>query len=255
MVNEMTRFINQLLSAGYLLFAIISIIGIAQAATFTVCPSGCDYLTIQKAINETGPGNIIEVHSGTYFENINVTKQLTLRGINTSGTDPIIDSGTNGNEITLSADYITLEGFTITNSNLSLNNTGIKIISNYNIIYNNNIINNGRGIFLESSNHNTIIDNILVNNKKVGILLNSSNYNTIINNNISKNEWGIVFLSSHYSNITNNLIQFGNRSGIVLTEISTYNNLSSNRVSNNNDSGIIITSGSNYTFIFNNTVN
>ena len=58
----------------------------ASAATITV---PIDYAKIQWAIDNATAGDTIEVHSGTYYENVNVTKQLILRGIG----NPVVDAG------------------------------------------------------------------------------------------------------------------------------------------------------------------
>src|SRR3990170_243842 len=83
--------------------------GSANAATLMVCQSGCVYSSIQAAVNPSSSGDTILVQSGTYYENVNVTKQLTLRGIGM----PVVDAGGSGSTITLSADGIILEGFTV----------------------------------------------------------------------------------------------------------------------------------------------
>jgi len=56
-----------------ILLAFISV-GCVSAAT--VCPSGCDYTSIQAAIEAADAGDTIEVHSGTYCENVDVDKPL-----------------------------------------------------------------------------------------------------------------------------------------------------------------------------------
>ena len=87
--------------------------GVAGAANIGVCNIGnCDYSTIQDAISAASPGDIIEVHNGTYYENVTVNKQLTLRGVG----NPVVDAGGRGNAIALSAGNSTLEGVTATNS-------------------------------------------------------------------------------------------------------------------------------------------
>src|SRR4030066_2317802 len=87
--------------------------GSANAGNFTVCPGGCAYSSIQKAINASSNGDTILVKSGTYYENVKVNKKLTLRGIG----NPVVDARTSGSAITLSANGITLKGFTATGSN------------------------------------------------------------------------------------------------------------------------------------------
>ena len=62
----------------------------------------------QPLMPQTPPGDIIVVRSSIYHENVNVTKQLTLSGIDTGSGKPVVDAG-GGSAITLSADEITLE--------------------------------------------------------------------------------------------------------------------------------------------------
>lgn len=52
----------------------------ARAATKTVCAFGCDYTTIQDAIDGVAAGDTISVAAGTYSGNINVTKSVTILG-------------------------------------------------------------------------------------------------------------------------------------------------------------------------------
>jgi nitrous oxidase accessory protein len=99
------------------LFAAFLSVGCASAATtYTVCPSGCDYASIQAAIEVADPSDTIEVQSGTYYENVDVNKTLILKGVDTGDGKPVVDAGGRGSAITLSANGITLDGFTVTNS-------------------------------------------------------------------------------------------------------------------------------------------
>ena len=65
--------------------------GRAGAATITVCPSGCEYSKIQLAINASSVGDTIIVYSGTYYENVNVTKPLILPGIDNGSGIPVLE--------------------------------------------------------------------------------------------------------------------------------------------------------------------
>ncbi len=69
--------------------------------------------TIQKAIDDddTKDGDIIEVSNGTYYENINVNKQLTIQAAST----PVIDA-MGGVAITIKIENVVIDGFTIINA-------------------------------------------------------------------------------------------------------------------------------------------
>jgi len=73
------------------------------------------YGTIQAAIDDANPnpGDAIEVAAGTYNENVNINKSLTLQGEDRETTE--IEGGgfTSLPTLTISADKVTVSGFTI----------------------------------------------------------------------------------------------------------------------------------------------
>jgi tetratricopeptide (TPR) repeat protein len=71
--------------------AIILIVGSAQAATIVVCPSGCDYTSIQAAVYATKPNDTIEVQSGTYNESVVLTKNILFNGVDKGSGEPIVN--------------------------------------------------------------------------------------------------------------------------------------------------------------------
>jgi parallel beta-helix repeat protein len=141
------------------------------------------------------------VHSGSYYENVVVNKQLTL----TSDGDPVVDAGGTGNAITLSwsADGCTLEGFVATNSTRGypIFDVGIKVNSDGNTIEGNTVNGNAHGISLFSSSGNTISDNTASGNYFDGIRLEYSSGNTISDNIANGNNNGITIYSSSDNNI------------------------------------------------------
>ncbi len=163
---------------------ILLLVGGAGAATLTVCSSGCTYTSIQAAISTASTGDVIEVQSGTYYENVDVNKQLILRGIDNGGGKPVVDANGAGSAITLSVGNSTLEGFAARNSEWP--NTGIKVNSNNNNIKNNTASNNSNGIDLYSSSNNTLSNNTASNNS-YGISLYYSSNNTLSGNTASNN--------------------------------------------------------------------
>ena len=90
----------------------------AYSASFTVCTAGCDYSTIQSAVNHASNGDNISVFPGTYYENIFVNnKSINLTSL--YGPQSTILHGNNsGSVVAFTADilpnYSSIEGFTIT---------------------------------------------------------------------------------------------------------------------------------------------
>lgn len=129
--------------------------GGGSAATLTVNASGgADYTRIQDAIDNATTGDMVLVYSGTYFENVNVNKRLTMLGIGM----PVVDAKGSGSAITLSAGRSTLDGFMAINSS-GWPDAGIYVNSNKNMLNNNTASKNVYGIILWNSNDNTLNNN------------------------------------------------------------------------------------------------
>jgi regulation of enolase protein 1 (concanavalin A-like superfamily) len=58
-----------------------ALLGRAEAATRTVCASGCQYTSVQRAIDEAAPGDVIVLRAGQTF-----TGNITLRAKSSSST-------------------------------------------------------------------------------------------------------------------------------------------------------------------------
>lgn len=214
------------------------LLGSAQGATTTVDAGQ----SLQEAIEDASPGDVLEVKSGVYRENLNITKQLILLGVDTGGGMPVVDAGGAGDSIILYADGIILQGFVATNSGHNLE-AGIKIISDNNVVMNNEVrLNNGTGIFVSiSSKNNSIINNNVSYNNKSGIFLWSSNESVISENIVSGNRWiGIRLMDSSSGNIIDNNVVHHNEMHGISIESSVNNSIIENDAGYNELDGILI---------------
>ncbi|PWB53684.1 MAG: hypothetical protein C3F06_06095 [Candidatus Methanoperedenaceae archaeon] len=189
------------------IIVVVLFIGIANAADFVVCKKECEYSSIQEAIDASRNGDTVLVEGGTYYENVNVNKKITLRGIGM----PVVDARRKNNAIKLSANGIELEGFTVTNSSRH-NGAGIMVTSHGNVLRGNNASNNFNGIILSGSSNNTLIGNNASGNCNpskfgfcnYGIFLGSSSNNSLISNIESNNYIGIVLSNSNDNTLSGN---------------------------------------------------
>jgi len=141
------------------------IAGVSLAADEVICKSGCQYATIQAAVDAAKPGDVIEVNSGNYSEKLIINKNVTLRGLDTGEGMPVIDAGEIGSAVTISADGVTMEGFLVTRSgHCGCGNAGIRLNSNNNTIRRNILVDNKYGIYSGLTSGNLIYQNDFVNN-------------------------------------------------------------------------------------------
>ena len=263
--------------------AVFILMGTASAETWVVdddyVNGTVDFTSIQAAVDEASAGDTIEVRSGTYVENVDVNKRLTLIG---DGADVVtVQSGDildHAFEVT--ADYVNISGFKVTgtgttyetkagfylggadhcnisNNDASDNHYGIYLESSSdNTLTNNNASKNHYGIQLKhSSNNNTLSKNTISGNTVLenttssydnGIYLESSSNNTLTENTASENHVGISLLSSSNNTLLNNNASSNNNYGIYLYN-SSDNTLMNNNASSNKDYGIYLSESSNDT--------
>ncbi|MGZ4856769.1 MAG: NosD domain-containing protein, partial [Methanobacteriaceae archaeon] len=206
--------------------------------------SGNVFNTIQEAVNDpsTFNGDVLELDSGLYIENVLLEKLLTIKPIN--GAIAIIQTLNSTNTvftINSGGSGSTIQGLTITGANDGI---GIDINGANNCnISNNIVINNLRGIVLGFSDNNTISGNSLINNTYSGIYLYSSTNNTISGNNQiigNGNDYGIELDSSSGNIISGNNQIEGNYCGIALYNSLNNNTISGNDITNNKQYGIYL---------------
>jgi parallel beta-helix repeat protein len=212
------------------------------------------FYSIQDAIDyhTTTSPHTIYVERGIYHENLVIDKSINLIGANKDYT--IIDGSGTEDTITIQANGVSINGFTIQNSGSSSNDAGINVQSSYNTITENIITNNPKnGIYLSTSAHDNIIsDNIFQENDHYGISLTESSENAITNNDLTGCQ---ISLSWNCDNneIIENTIHDSNF-GIQLSGDNDYNTISEN-ILNNLVWGIFLNWGDDNNIISDNILN
>jgi parallel beta-helix repeat protein len=176
-----------------------------------------DYPTIQAAVDAANVGDTIIVRDGTYTENIDVNKSLTIKSEN--GAEATIVQAANPNDhiFEVTANYVNVSGFSVKGATGTAS-AGIYLNSaNYGEISNNKLSDNNWGIATRtywSSDNNIIMDNICENNDR-GIFISYASSSNSITNNICQNNNIGLFLAGGNNVVTGNTFE-NNTQGILL---------------------------------------
>src|SRR5665213_1299005 len=181
----------------------------------TVCTGGtCNDTTIQSAINAANPGDVIDVSAGTYTENVNVNKNVTINGAGAATTTIVATDG-NSTPLTFSSNGATVNGFTLTHdykptelSAWNFNNNGVTFnqSTSGDTLENSTVTKSRNAVYVNNAQAN-IIDNTLTDNRTGLNLTNTIDGTTITGNTISDN-WteGLVYYSqgqaTNFSTVT-----------------------------------------------------
>lgn len=155
------------------------------------------YDTIQAAINDssTVAGDTINVSAGTYVENVNVSKAVTLQGAGADVTEIVATNGS-ATPLSFSTNNATVDGFMITHdytpSELSawnFNNNGVQFgqLTTGNTVSNSIITLNRNGVYINNAQGNALIDNVIADNRTGINMTNNVNGTEIVGNIITEN--------------------------------------------------------------------
>jgi parallel beta-helix repeat protein len=213
-------------------------------AVRTVCIAGCNYSSIQAAIDSAKDGDVVEVGSGTYNENIVVNKSITLKGVNTGQGAAVVKAQGSGSAVVLKADGIVLEGLYITSAG-PYPSAGIEIISDDNLISGCEVWNcKYWGIYLKGgSTNNTVSECVSSNSGNDGIMIYKSPGNFFTDNIIGNNgDNGIQILESDNNVVDGNILGNNTNSGVYVD--SSQNAMVMNNIIAYNSRGVqLISSG------------
>ena len=143
----------------------------ALAATITVSGSGgADHATIGAALTAASPGDVIEVASGTYTEDIDFAgKAVTVLGVSGPGSTFLVGTGTGPvvRFVSAESNNATLQGFDISGGDtrgayqgagIHVNNAGPTLRD---LVIHDNLAHLGAGVFLGDA-VNAVLDDLLV---------------------------------------------------------------------------------------------
>ena len=216
---------------------------------------GSPWKTIQGAIDKgtVSNGDVIIVKDGTYTENVDVDKQLTIQSENGYASTTVVAASSSDHVFYINTNNVTITGFTIYGAT-GTEKAGICLYNADDCTIENNKCGvdashtNYIGIYLRYYNdNNAILGNTTDSNTNQGIRLDShSSNNTIAGNTCEHNNSGILLLVDNDNNtITGNTCSNNDDNGIRLYNSSDNNMISGNTCENNsdgsgNDSGIDI---------------
>ena len=132
--------------------------------------TGLNYTSIQSAINapQTLNGHTIFVDSGTYRENVEITKSITLTGEDSNNT--IIDGQGGSSVIDVKVDGVAISGFTIKNGE-----EGIRLDGSNDVLVSGNLVtNNSFGISISGSSGGVVYHNSFIGNTVQASVTSSS---------------------------------------------------------------------------------
>lgn len=162
------------------------------------------YKTIHEAVAAANDGETVFVASGTYNENVDITKDLTLTGENKDTT--FVDGGGNDHVLNVYGPidgeiHVRISGLTIRNAGgSSFACVSFSYVTDGEITDNKILNSQGGGISLDHCRMISISNNYIYNNAMAGISISLSEQNTIQNNIIQDNQKGIHVASFSNSN-------------------------------------------------------
>lgn len=147
-----------------------------------------ELLSIQQLIQNASSGGTIIIPAGTYYENIEINKPLSLIGEDKDTT--ILDGDYAKEVINIKSNNVRIINLTIRNSGGYLDNAGIRIDSNNNLIDSCKIYRTKTGIYFNQVKNNVVSNCFLYTNGE-GIYLKETTDTVIKNCQICHNAFGL----------------------------------------------------------------
>ncbi len=174
--------------------------------------------SIQKAINQSQPGDTVIIQKGTYTELLTIDKSIVLTG----EEGAVIDGAEDGNVITIIGNAVTINGLTVQNSGSNQTDSGIYVQEGSNHVIKDNVFKDTmHGIYVNKSKDNVISRNQIssvsehFSNRGSGIFILGGDGHTIEDNRMMRVQDGI-YAESASNLILRNNTALGSRYGLHL---------------------------------------
>lgn len=258
-----------------------------QSDTYYISPQGNDnnpgsetqpWQTMQYAVTQASPGDLLLVGDGVYEGPVVMTKSgtpdayITLKSVNHLGAKvEVVDGTGNADGIKAAANYLIIDGFEIYDPapGIGHHGNGVTVYNNHHVIIRNNRIHDfgGSGVQAAHFDHVTIENNVIYNNAKYNPNQNSGismwqaravdgapGYHAIIRNNRSYGNINLVLDGGRTRDGNGILIDdFWNSTGDELNVIFPHRTLIENNLCYDNGGKGIQVFKSSHVDVFNNT--
>lgn len=234
--------ITGVVGAGLALLAV----AVGNAGVLTVCAKGCNFTTIQAAIDVAKPGDTIEVKAGSYKENIVIRKTITLQGEDMSKVT--LTSKTEGKPVILvegdQSVSVVIGGFTITGAKGSCVEAikvcpfGVSVFGKAVVaLQRNRLFANKYGVVAGEESQITLIGNSFVDNE-TAIMLRDQVRAAIQGNRLERNQFGILMGHRAQATMRENNVSESDRPIRVWDQSRAV--IENNTISRNNMTGLAV---------------
>ena len=219
------------------------------------------YQSIQKAIDLAQDGDTIYVFEGTYNETLQISKRISIVGLDQRNTTIGILAGNPRYLIEISADFVTLEDLNITDTmgkirvaliyttanyltiqGLHINNAstwGVYLDSSDDNTIGFSMIDHNKGIYASYSNNNVFSDNRFNATSEAAIRLVHSSNNILFNNSIKNCSFGVDAQYCNNVNISKNTIRNCSYDGVKFYS-GDHNLVKNNTIKQNSQNGVLM---------------
>ncbi|MFP3953155.1 MAG: right-handed parallel beta-helix repeat-containing protein [Candidatus Acetothermia bacterium] len=206
--------------------------------TIRVCKTGCSYTTLQPAIDDADPGDVIQVQNGDYAGNVVITKPVTIKGtrptwtiISPSVTDtPLVQVNTTDGEVRLEG--LGLEG----NEEVDLLSAG----GSGNVRLNDCRLTAGKAGIIVTNSASVKAIEVVLETSALGGLINEGGEGTFLKSEIEDNGEGFRVEDDAKLTLIESLLARNDGAGITVKNTGLANVLSST-VTDNDGSGLKVT--------------